>query len=1100
MCSKFNVCFKTLIFIGALILNACGGSGGSGSNSTPSNPPPSPPPTPPAGQIGSVNDLTFISPQSLVSLPDLTTTGYIVVQNKTNKSVVGVTYSFSNIVGAASNIAFSNSNECANISANSNCVINIQVPKQTVAGSFSISASNKTSSESTLVKSSLPIGIQEIKYTNTKNISLIYPDLIKTGTSSVLITGVVQSNYESMGFNNVELVDINGNTIPNQTIISDNLGGGLTNLTQGQTFAILVSAPNGKLSSLEFKIKTSVADVNGHESNIIINNFTYTIATTNENQGILEPLTQTVYLDSNNPSQIITVSNPGNTSITTLKLQNQLANIQVSAIPTEIAAESAINLTVSLESDIGASVDSSLVLNYSHGISNKQSAVSIFQDLISPPAVAIPGLNAQFFPDNKFIKTTNNTSVVRDLVLTNTGNTLEKNISINQIPNGFILSNGTSTTPCHIGETGAVTNNLEPQASCDIRVTFMSNTPIVQTYASLGVNYSYSDGEMSSTGASFMYSVITALANIIITQSSQNFGTILNNNYESSVLNFTLNNVGETKASGLSASILPLGETPEGLIKLITPDLGSPCGDELNAHESCTISVIFGPSALTVVDSKFESANLVISYIPTEGDSPIIDTKLLTGSVVNAQSAFISTVKTDTIGFDSGNGDESLPYLMQQGSVAHISYTITNIGALAHNFYLDFAALPSGWSVDSNNCGVFEAPITLSHNANCLIKLTTNPISFGRNDINLSAIIANWNDQTNPINPISVALNGIYYINVYAPPSITISSTIPSDGKAQPGSQYSVTANLVGGNNVANQNILVKSNSSTDAITLLDNPCSISSTNPTCSSIIKVDSNIPYGSYGFDITNEDVPNLIPIPGQLSFVVTKNIIFMTKNLYNGNLGGTTGADQLCQSEAYNAPNTKIPAGLSFKALIVTSGRYPCDASGSCGDTHAKDWVLYKNESYYNSDGSLFNSVNGNLVFDGTESKFQYTNGVVDSQRYMIWTGIQSIHSNSSSSDIDAWAYADANPSGDSKNYALYSPNTCNDYTSSDTSLNSSVGSTGVNPGSRSGAVPGSTWGNYFVFLDSNQTTFIHNTWNFGYYMDCSSSLHLICVSK
>lgn len=56
------------------------------------------------------------------------------------------------------------------------------------------------------------------------------------------MTGVVVSNQAGK-FNNVVLVDNNNLAIAGQQLISGNLGAGLTNLKQGDTFSIVLSVP-----------------------------------------------------------------------------------------------------------------------------------------------------------------------------------------------------------------------------------------------------------------------------------------------------------------------------------------------------------------------------------------------------------------------------------------------------------------------------------------------------------------------------------------------------------------------------------------------------------------------------------------------------------------------------------------------------------------------------------------------------------------------------------------------------------------------------------------------------------------------------------------
>lgn len=239
--------------------------------------------------------------------------------------------------------------------------------------------------------------------------------------------------------------------------------------------------------------------------------------------------------------------------------------------------------------------------------------------------------------------------------------------------------------------------------------------------------------------------------------------------------------------------------------------------------------------------------------------------------------------------------------------------------------------------------------------------------------------------------------------------------------------------------------------------------------------------------------------------QSAIVQNSHVIFITYPNFTGNLGGVTGADNTCQTEAYQSGSI-IPTGLNFKALLVTATRYPCSINGSikgCAGNFASNWPLSPGVPYSAPDGSSFNTVNSNAVFDGNVTTLKNQTGLeplVNPQRF--WTGIQSILSNSSADDIVGWAYADMNSAVDNTVYAN-NFGTCNNFTSDDPTLIGSYGlvskfSTSTDP------IAASTWGNYYYF-DNNQNTGLSNLFSISFFegftpIQCDyPASSIVCVS-
>ena len=238
----------------------------------------------------------------------------------------------------------------------------------------------------------------------------------------------------------------------------------------------------------------------------------------------------------------------------------------------------------------------------------------------------------------------------------------------------------------------------------------------------------------------------------------------------------------------------------------------------------------------------------------------------------------------------------------------------------------------------------------------------------------------------------------------------------------------------------------------------------------------------------------------------TFTTITPIVFITTGTYTGNFGGVSGADVICQTEAY-ASGTIIPHGLTFKAILVTSGRYPCSSqnggvSGQCGGSFENDWPLIPGVKYFNPDLTVFNTVNAQSVFDGSNDKLQLRTGIVTTPSQVFWTGIQSILSNNAALDIVGWAYTDMNSAADGTTYASESPANCLEFTSTTgggLQNGSNTGFTGFPPTVILGTITGGVWGNYETFSDSGSALLL-NVWSIGETTGCTSLLQVTCASN
>ncbi len=165
--------------------------------------------------------------------------------------------------------------------------------------------------------------------------------------------------------------------------------------------------------------------------------------------------------------------------------------------------------------------------------------------------------------------------------------------------------------------------------------------------------------------------------------------------------------------------------------------------------------------------------------------------------------------------------------------------------------------------------------------------------------------------------------------------------------------------------------------------------------------------------------NRDLRNALLVSGgQTIKPATKSkpalvdkVIFITQNGYS-NFSGLPAADAICNTEAKKT-GSLIDKKAIFKALLVASNRYPCNANGSCGVGSFNDWPVQPDTSYttVGNNGKISSNVNGvfqNYPAGLIRDEFGYP------QNRFFWTGINGVLVGESSTLV-GWSYAnqDAN---------------------------------------------------------------------------------------
>jgi hypothetical protein len=238
---KIKQYLKWLAPLSAAALVACSG-GGTVNSSSRSN-----------QNNGDASKLQIIAQKIIYSKTASISSGYVTVINPTTTAVNNLHYSLSNPLGGGTvtTIDETTADNCVVIPANSQCHIKLNVAAGAVAGSLAFSANNDGSLVGKLFKAlqsaataTVPVGIEQAYYnsvTGADGITLSYYHTVIAGVPYILVSGIVASD-KAGSFNNIVLVDGNGDKLPNQQLISGNVSS-----TQGSTFSVLlpVSASSG---------------------------------------------------------------------------------------------------------------------------------------------------------------------------------------------------------------------------------------------------------------------------------------------------------------------------------------------------------------------------------------------------------------------------------------------------------------------------------------------------------------------------------------------------------------------------------------------------------------------------------------------------------------------------------------------------------------------------------------------------------------------------------------------------------------------------------------------------------------------------------------
>ena len=806
---------KTLLLAilaaGSTLLSACSSSAGSSSNGGNSN-------------NGDANSLQILTPKTIYSTSAVNS-GYIIIFNNTASPVSNLHYVLSSEVGSGANVSIDSASatNCATLSPHTLCSLKINIPVGSIAGSFSIKASNTRNQSTKLIQAtntvptSLPVGIEQAAYNSISGadgITLSYYHTIINGVPYVLVSGVVASN-KAGSFNNIVLVDSKNTTIPNQIQMNDNISN-----VQGASFMILLPVPNTNGASQTIKVQTQQIAIDGTITPVSTAKASSTLTTTS-GVGIANMLPSAVYLTENNPEQVITFSNSGDALATLQSLVATNPNMEVIFSPSSLASGAYTTATLKLKNPKANGTSGAVTLNYNNGQTNT-SAVTEQNVNPQPSQGATPtpeptptaGLTTSLVPDNDFFTTTAVGAVRRTMTIHNSGNTTENNF-VFTLPNDFaITASSGGTNDCAVDAINKkVTTNLTSGSECDLTVTYTKSSLVNENSGTISIFYDYNTSNAPTPAPSpanqiVNYKVTTSTANLNITPATTDFATIIansktttsaanNKNYNYTRESVTIENSGDLATTNMNFSFSQNGNALTGIFDYYAASECSNLGGILPAGTSCQLDIKFGPTGTTQVVT---GANLDVDYAYSGSTGSPTAHSILNGTVLAAGSSNPTLSKTPTpSGFAGGNGTLLSPYQAEQNKtpLPSFSYTITNNSPTpATEFYIESG--PNGLIV-TGTCGTWQEPITLHPNDYCTLNLIYSKIdstNLGKFNIIGRSVPARY-DQSPGGAPKKIALTiAAVTVNVYL--AATVKFT-PESVTLPPGGESEITFTLADG-------------------------------------------------------------------------------------------------------------------------------------------------------------------------------------------------------------------------------------------------------------------------------------------------------------
>lgn len=913
-------------------------------------------------------------------------TAYLTMSNTSDVNASNLYYEIptaTNYTNVDITVANDSSNPCLTIPAHQSCTFPVTIGAYAKPGSFTVTAApNGSAQNSTLTKVKSFLGGSNKSLSLTANIGLTdIPTVADPGNNDIiflysktivanpdsgsLVSIVGYVNASNSDYNTINLTDKNGNPL-NFSVLSGNSGNGLTNLTTGSLVTFLLTIPAGTGGEYDFYAQTmkdgTVVQSGTRANPIKVANATYGVLN-------VQPSAFQLLAAESYTTQTITYTNIGNGELTGLTIQSPAEPISIASntCGSSLLAGASCTLVIKSNASPGVSGSGSIVSTYNGGGTTQ----------ISASHYNYAGLNAEsgisLVASNNFAFTANtvNISESTQVVLTNTGNVNESGFIFSFTPSSyFTITTGVSGTPCSLSG-NTVTNTLPAGQSCSITLTYTNNV-IGNGSTQMEVNYSYNGNIASPEIKTLTYTTTQATANLLVSPSTYNFGTIIANDLESKTESFVITNSGPDNISAILTSTIT--GTNAGFFSILSSTGINDCQSKanINVGESCSLTVRFGATA--TVESNI-SANISLTGNSASGGA-IASNISLTGSTRAPLSASIQVYSiTHSASVVAGNGESvaSAFQIESTDSVGGSSITLyyKNIGEFAaKDFTVDTSNLPSGYTVDSDStCGDGQIMTLESQGRNsCYVVLKPNSSTPGALNITLSNLPTSWEDERGIQANQEVSWNtgsstqNTVYVNIFAPASVSAVLSRSSTGSpviesVTVDSTFYVVFTLSGGYNVGNKTYTV---TTTGGFSPTSGSCVVSSNSPKCS--VELTALSVATESTISVSGDPSPSPTSLPISVGYNI--NAYTYITNIGPSNPPALNGAGYILkcatsQSTGVISDCTTALTGLNSPEGMVRYGDHLYFASVDTSESGPMDVV--KN-CHIASDGNLENCVN------------------------------------------------------------------------------------------------------------------------------------------
>lgn len=703
------------------------------------------------------NTIALVTP-SIFYTTQVNNTGYVYIYNSESEIKHNLIYQVVAAQGSANSITIdSNSAEnCATLGAYSGCQLALNIPANLISGSFALKTSN-----SSISKISQIIGIQQASANSiagADGVSFSYPNAIDSGNKYVIVSGVVSSNLVG-NFNSLSLLDNNGNPIPGLTVLSSNLGTGLSSLGQGASFEVLMSVPDGSNLTQQFRLQTSMTASNGESSDVQVGNASYSY-TTESSSGIISALPGNIFLTSSNSQQQVTLVNNGSRDVQLTELSANSSNLETSFTPSSLIPGESVTITVALKDGLTLPQSSSLVLNYTTNNNSHSQLINVYQN-VAPfmsstsnvsltqtrsfkqknassklnSGAASPSLQLMLWPSNQFFNTGGiggHSSTVRQLVIINNSGQRINNVNFTLPSDSYYtfslaIESGLSH-PCTLNanQTG-ITDTLEANGGfCDIALWYRyRNGPAgflpISGNANIVANYNYVNGVLGApVSQAVSYRTTTPSPNIYVAPRTAYLSVVANGVSESSS-NFYLYNGGDAEATEVYANVID----HDNIIRS-----GANTCSYVNVAPGgrCQVTAVLGPFSPAYCSNgcgENLTARINGGYVDPSGGrrvSSLIYSDLINGRVISPPASMVQLSNPVVAGLvalqqygmynvESGTQGASVTYTLSNNSES----AINNVYWDSNNYYPQ-----SDWRL-ANQCGTRNQPVSLAPGASCNI-------------------------------------------------------------------------------------------------------------------------------------------------------------------------------------------------------------------------------------------------------------------------------------------------------------------------------------------------------------------------------------------